>query len=77
MREVLRSIWHGWRAIALRIGQWQTRVILSLLYFVVIMPAAIAVRAIGDPLDLKGEGGKTRWRVRHHPTLSPEQARRQ
>lgn len=74
---ILRSLWQGWKAIALRIGHFQTRVILSLIYYLVLGPVALVVRLVGDPLGIKRKDGRTRWRARHYPTLSLEQAKRQ
>ena len=77
MHDVLRSLWEGWKAVALRIGHFQTRVFLSLFYYVLMLPVALGVRALADPLGLKGKAGGTRWRPRDYPSLSLEQARRQ
>jgi len=77
MREVLRTLWEGWKAIAARIGHWQTRIVLSLLYFVVMCPVALCVRFFVDPLELRPRRGDSRWRPRQYPTLSMEQAGRQ
>jgi len=77
VREVLRAVWEGWKAVASRIGHVQTWLILSLIYFVVMLPAAVGVRVFGDPLGLKARPGSTRWRRRDHPAPSFEQARRQ
>lgn len=77
MRNALRSLWQGWRRAAAAIGHFQTRLILSILYFVVMAPVAAGVRRFADPLGLRGPRGGTYWRVRDNPTLSLEQARRQ
>ncbi len=76
MRNVLRSLWQGWKAVASRIGHWQTRLFLSFFYFVVVLPVAVGVRLLVDPLGLKVKGA-ARWQPRDYSTLSLEQARRQ
>jgi hypothetical protein len=55
----MHRIWQWWKQVAKRIGDFQARLILSLLYFVVIGPFALIVRLGADPLSLKhrGRGG--------------------
>ncbi len=77
MRDIMWSLWQGWKAIASRIGHWQSRLILSLIYFVVLPPVALGIRLLADPLGLKGKSGGKGWQSREYPTLTLEQARRQ
>jgi len=77
LRDSLRVLWQGWKAIALRIGHFQTRLMLSLIYFVIVGPVALVLRLVSDPLGIKQRAARTRWRARHYPTLSLDQARRQ
>ncbi len=68
----LRRMWNGWKRIAHRIGNFQARVLLTVVYFVVITPFALAVRWGADPLALKS-GAPRGWLPRpasdRHPTL--------
>ena len=50
---VLRRLWNGWLVVARKIGHVQSQVILTLVYFVVIAPFALAVRLFTDPLGLR------------------------
>ena len=77
MGQVVQALWSGWKAIAVKIGRVQTRWMLSLFYYVCMWPAGLGLRLLGDPLGLKSPGGRTRWRLRDHPTLDRERARRQ
>ena len=49
---MLRALWRGWLVVAKKIGQLQSFLILTLVYFVVIAPFAVATRLLGDPLGL-------------------------
>ena len=77
MSSVIQALWQVWKAIALRIGHWQARAMLSLFYLVAMLPVAIGVRLATDPLGLRARRGVTRWRSRDYPRLTLEQARRQ
>ena len=69
-----RGLWRAWKALAIRIGHFQSRLILVLLYFVVVGPLAAIVRLVGDPLGVKPRGST--WTTRER-TVSLESARRQ
>ncbi len=53
MLTMLKALWRGWLVVAKKIGEFQSRVILSLVYIVVIAPFALAVRLFSDPLGLR------------------------
>jgi len=48
-----RRAWEGWKKIAHVIGVWNTRIIMSVLYFIIILPAGLIFRQISDPLRLR------------------------
>jgi hypothetical protein len=48
-----RRAWRAWTKIAHRIGNFQARVLLTIFYFVLVLPFGIAVRLFGDPLRFK------------------------
>lgn len=63
-----RNLWSHWLALAHKIGQFQSRVILTLFYFVVVTPFGLAVRAFGDPLQIKRRAisdASSAWSARH------------
>ena len=72
----LKTSWECWLKIAGIIGDFQARVILSLFYFVIVLPFGLAVRLFADPLDIKG-GGKTSWSDFLERARSVEEAKRQ
>ncbi len=58
----LRSLWELWKRAAKRIGNFQARVLLTIFYFTLFCPFALAVQWSSDPLATKS---KTRggWRA--------------
>jgi hypothetical protein len=71
---VLRALWQAWKTVAARIGHFQSRLILVVLYFVVVGPLALVMRVVGDPLGLKRTGSTWTERTR---LVSLDTARRQ
>jgi hypothetical protein len=69
-----RRLWEAWKVVALRIGHFQSRVIMVVLYFVVVGPIALCARLLGDPLGTKAAAPA--WTTRSRET-SLEAARRQ
>jgi hypothetical protein len=57
MLVLLSRLWAGWKRVGRKIGDFQARVLLTLFYFVLLAPFAIAVRLKADPLGLKRGGG--------------------
>ncbi len=53
---MLKRLWEAWKRIAHAIGNFQARVLLTLLYAVLVLPFGLAVRLFADPL-----------RIRRHP----------
>ncbi len=51
---MLKSLWRGWLRVAKTIGHVQSLVILTVVYFVVIAPFALAIRFVSKPLGLRG-----------------------
>jgi hypothetical protein len=56
---MLKALRRRWLVVARKIGYVQSQLILTLVYFVVIAPFAMAVRAFTDPLGLHTS---TSWR---------------
>ena len=78
MSETLaRRAWERWKVIAKKIGNFQSRVLLTLFYLLIIPFFAIIVKVFKDPLRLHAPKGGSYWRERTtlHPT--EQTARRQ
>lgn len=56
-----KVLWQRWKVVARKIGDFQARLILGALYFVIIAPFALGLKIFADPLQLKGFGG---WQSR-------------
>ena len=74
--HLVRRLWQGWKRFGRKIGDVQARVLLTIFYFVIVAPFALAVRVFADPLGLKPKTAKG-WRPRPAGTPALEQARRQ
>lgn len=55
----LKYIWEAWKDIAHKIGTFQARVLLTILYGVLVLPFGLMVRWFSDPLRIKKR--PTQW----------------
>lgn len=65
MKNILRKIWHGWKKFALIMGRFNTLVLVTIFYFVILSPAGLCMRLFGwDPLDRRPgrSQAKTNWK---------------
>lgn len=51
--QTLKVLWEGWKRIAHKIGNFQARVLLTVLYAIVVLPFGLIVRLFSDPLQIK------------------------
>ncbi|MGA8150823.1 MAG: hypothetical protein WB952_07730 [Terriglobales bacterium] len=51
--ETLKRLWQGWKRIAKKIGNFQSRVLLTIFYFTIVLPFGVAARLFSDPLRIK------------------------
>jgi len=49
----LQAAWHAWKRVARKIGDFQARLFLTLIYMTVLLPFGLIVRFFGDPLRIK------------------------
>ena len=74
--RMIRSFWEWWKRLGKRIGDFQARILLTLFYFLILPPFALAVRLGSDPLALKTHAPK--WYPRNaEEGASMERATRQ
>ena len=72
-----RRAWERWKVIARIIGEFQSRLLLSVFYFVILGPVAVVRRVCSDPLHLRS-GSLSGWlEVSGTSGKSIEDARRQ
>ncbi len=55
----LKRVWQAWTRLAHKIGNFQARVLLTVLYAVLVLPFGIIVHLFADPLRIKKR--PTRW----------------
>jgi hypothetical protein len=48
-----KRVWAGWSRLMHTIGNFQARVLLSLLYAIIVLPFGLSVRWFADPLRMK------------------------
>jgi len=72
-----RDLWNAWKDFARRMGNYQSRVLMALLYFTVVLPFGLGVRLLGDPLQVRAPAD-SRWSPKEMiPQPSLDDARRQ
>ena len=76
--SLIRVIWDAWKADAHRAGQYQGQAPLSLVYFIVLGPSAIAARLFGARLmDLDTRPRESYWVERKPAEKTMEAMERQ
>ena len=75
MWQQLKKAWAVWKRIAHKIGDFQARVLLTVIYAVLILPFGLVVRWFSDPLNIKKP--PLRWFDHPHETSNLQQARQQ
>ncbi len=72
-----RRAWERWKVIAKKIGAFQSRVILTLFYVLIVPVFALIVKLFKDPLHLRPHKGESYWLERKTPHPDESTARRQ
>ena len=62
--RIARAAWKGWKARARDIGDFQSRLLLTIFYFTVLAPFAVLMRLFSDPLRLRPRAPGTAWSER-------------
>ena len=68
--------WEAWKRLARRIAEFQSRVLLMLLYVVLLMPVGLCLRLMADPLRRRTPE-QSNWTPRAETAATLEEARRQ
>jgi hypothetical protein len=53
IRETLSNAWKMWTVVASKIASVQARILLTVFYFLALLPFALFVRLLGDPLRVR------------------------
>jgi hypothetical protein len=73
--SVLKKIWETWKKLGTAIGDFIARVVLSILYFTIVLPFGLITRLGRDPLELKPDDS-LRWHERSTRDQTLEDGRR-
>lgn len=76
-KNFLKKAWKRWKEFSKRMGSFQSRVILSLFFFLLASPFALAVKIFFDPLKIKPRGEKSYWHPKKEVAADPGLFRRQ
>jgi hypothetical protein len=60
LRATLKRAWTGWREFGVYLGDFQSRLLLTVFYFTVLMPYGAITAVFGDPLSLRGHASQAR-----------------
>ncbi len=74
---MLARLWGRWKQFAQRVGDFQARLLLTLLYFLLLGPMGMVVRILRDPLRIKHASKTSVWIPKSEENDSLEIARRQ
>ena len=80
MKKFVKKFWEGWKRAAHAFGRFQTRVIITLFYFLILCPISGVMRLFGwDPLQTRLSKHKqsTNWRPVNNSEPDLESLRRQ
>lgn len=59
--NLLQRLWRAWQDYFSVVGSFQSRIFLSLFFFIVVTPFALAVKAFSDPLRINYRGNESHW----------------
>jgi len=71
----MKRFWEAWKVLARKIGNFQARVLLTIIYGILLLPFGLLVRLLADRLRIKKP--PTRWLDRAEEAFDMEWARRQ
>jgi len=72
----LRFAWHRWKKIARAVGVVQTRILMVIFFFALVLPLGLILRMRGDPLHLKAPENSN-WTPHRDQDATLDTARRQ
>lgn len=76
-KNPIKKLWQSWENFSKRMGSFQTRIILSLFYFIFVTPFALGIKIFSDPLKIKHQGSKSHWLSKKEIKYDLEQYKRQ
>jgi hypothetical protein len=73
---MLHRVWERWKVIAHKIGIFQSRLLLNIFYFSILLPFGVGIKLFSDRLQLKPHQGPY-WLGKASGSVDWEQAKRQ
>lgn len=72
------GLWNAWKSFGRKMGNFQSRVLMAYMYFIVVTPFGLGLTCWGDPLKIRRAGGHSNWQPKELPlNNSVDEARRQ
>lgn len=60
-KNLVMNLWQSWKDFSKRMGSFQSRIILSMFFFLLVSPFALAVKIFSDPLRIKSQREDSHW----------------
>ena len=76
-KKLMKKLWQSWKNFSNRMGSFQSRIMLSLFFFIIVSPFALAVKMLSDPLKIKYQSSKSHWLPKKEIHTDLEQFKRQ
>lgn len=76
-KNPIRNLWQFWKSFSKKMGNFQSKIILSFFFFILVSPFALAVKIFSDPLRIKSHGMKSHWLSKKDMNSDIERFRRQ
>jgi hypothetical protein len=76
-KKFVKKLLQTWKSFYKRMGSFQSRIMLSLFFFLFVSPFALAVKMLSDPLNIKYRRSKSHWLPKKDIHTDLEQFKRQ
>jgi hypothetical protein len=77
MFQIKGNVWKQWKNFSLRMGSFQSRIVLSLFFLVFVFPFALITKIFIDPLKLKEKKYASFWDPKQEAHRDIDEYRRQ
>lgn len=71
------NLWTKWKEFSQRMGSFQSKIILSFFFFILVTPFAMGVKLFSDPLKIKHSSNPTYWVPKKESESNIEEYRKQ
>lgn len=72
-----QALWERWLGFSKKFGDFQSRVLLAFLYFIVVLPFGLGLQILSDPLKTRKEQPDSLWEPWELTPKTIDEARRQ